>query len=67
MSVSLTRLSAAYPTIIGLDAESAMQVPDEDIPALQRGSKLAHFSWSIYICMLFAFKGVMLCFFKKVG
>lgn len=58
---------AAYPTIIALDEDTAMQVLDEDIPALERGSKVAHFSWSMYICMLFAFKGVILCFFKKVG
>lgn len=44
-----------------------MQVPDEDIPLLERGSKIAHFSWTMYICMIFSFKGVMLCFLKKVG
>lgn len=44
-----------------------MQVPDERIGLIQRGSKLAHFSWTIYICMIFSFKGVMLSLFRKVG
>lgn len=60
-------LSANYPTNIGLDKETAMQVPDDKVPLLVRGSKIAHFSWTMYICMIFAFKGVMLCLFRKVG
>lgn len=43
-----------------------MQVPDERIPSIQRGSKIAHFSWTMYICMIFSFKGVMLTLFRKV-
>jgi hypothetical protein len=58
---------ATYPTNIGLNEVTAMQVPDERIPSIQSGSKIAHFSWTMYICMIFSFKGVMLNLFRKVG
>ena len=63
----LTYSVAKYPTNIGLNEVTAMQVPDERIPSIQRGSKIAHFSWTMYICMIFSFKGVMLTLFRKVG
>lgn len=66
-SLGANSLSAKYPTNIGLDKETAMQVPDDMVPLLVRGSKIAHFSWTMYICMIFSFKGVMLCLFRKVG
>jgi hypothetical protein len=44
-----------------------MLIPDEEIPAWERGSKLAHASWTIYICELFAFKGVLLTLFCKIS
>ena len=62
----LTYSVAKYPTNIGLNEVTAMQVPDERIPSIQRGSKIAHFSWTMYICMIFSFKGVMLTLFRKV-
>lgn len=60
-------VKAEFPTIIGLNAETALLVPDDRIAAYQRGSTIAHFDWVVYICMVFSFKGVMLCVLRKFG
>ncbi|KAG9258515.1 uncharacterized protein F5Z01DRAFT_689896 [Emericellopsis atlantica] len=57
---------ADFPTIIPLNAETALEVPKSEYAALKRGSTLAHFSWTMYLCMIFAFKGVMLSLLRRV-
>lgn len=56
-----------WPTIIELNEETAWEVPKEKYPAMERGSKVAHFSWTMYICMVFAFKGVMLSLLRRLA
>ncbi|KAI6782599.1 uncharacterized protein J7T54_003611 [Emericellopsis cladophorae] len=55
-----------FPTIIPLNAETALEVPKSEYAALEKGSMLAHFSWTMYLCMIFAFKGVMLSLLRRV-
>ncbi|KAJ3495092.1 hypothetical protein NLG97_g3639 [Lecanicillium saksenae] len=56
-----------YPSNGALDEQSAMALSDEEAQLYVTGSKMVHFSWVIYICMVFSFKGVIVCWFKRVG
>ncbi|CEL02129.1 hypothetical protein ASPCAL03301 [Aspergillus calidoustus] len=53
-------------TNIGLNEESAMLVPDNQIPDMVRGSKLAFMNWIWYICYIWCLKGVLLCLYWKL-
>jgi hypothetical protein len=53
-------------TNIGLNEESAMLVPDNQIPDMVRGSKLAFMNWIWYICYIWSLKGVLLCLYWKL-
>ncbi|KAL4880657.1 hypothetical protein BJY04DRAFT_219127 [Aspergillus karnatakaensis] len=53
-------------TNIGLDAESAMLVPDSQISDMIRGSKLAFMNWIWYICYIWCLKGLLLCLYWKL-
>ncbi|KAJ6785622.1 hypothetical protein PWT90_00495 [Aphanocladium album] len=59
--------AAYYPSNGALDEHSAMALPDADVQLYIPGSKMVHFSWVIYICMVFTFKAVILCWFTRVG
>ncbi|KAI9903503.1 hypothetical protein N3K66_000032 [Trichothecium roseum] len=56
-----------YPTNVSLDEKTAMEVPDDEVPAMRHASKIALFSWTMYLCMIFSFKGVVLCLMGRVG
>lgn len=44
-----------------------MEVPDDEVPAMRHASKIVLFSWTTYLCMIFSFKGVVLCLMGRVG
>lgn len=51
---------------IGLNATTAMQVPDTQVPKLVLGSKLAFMNWIWYLCYVWCLKGVLLCLYNKL-
>ncbi|KAL3484717.1 hypothetical protein BJX62DRAFT_248176 [Aspergillus germanicus] len=53
-------------TNIGLNEETAMLVPESQIPDMIRGSKLAFMNWIWYICYIWCLKGVLLCLYWKL-
>lgn len=55
-----------YGNNIGLNAQTAMQVPDEQVPRLELGSKLAFMNWIWYLCYIWCLKGVLLCLYNKL-
>ncbi|GIZ38613.1 hypothetical protein CKM354_000202500 [Cercospora kikuchii] len=52
---------------IGLDEATAMQVPDDKLPRMILGSKLAVINWYWYITLLWSLKGVLLMVYVKLG
>ncbi|KAL3463504.1 hypothetical protein BJX64DRAFT_256842 [Aspergillus heterothallicus] len=55
-----------FGTNIGLNAETAMAVPDSQIDDMIFGSKLAFMNWIWYICYIWCLKGVLLCLYWKL-
>ncbi|BCS23518.1 uncharacterized protein APUU_31743A [Aspergillus puulaauensis] len=53
-------------TNIGLDAETAMAVPESQFENMILGSKLAFMNWIWYICYIWCLKGVLLCLYWKL-
>ncbi|KAL4966032.1 uncharacterized protein BDV14DRAFT_199481 [Aspergillus stella-maris] len=53
-------------TNIGLNEETAMQVPEAQIPDMILGSKLAFMNWIWYMCYIWCLKGVLLCLYWKL-
>ncbi|KAL4938769.1 hypothetical protein BDV06DRAFT_231539 [Aspergillus oleicola] len=53
-------------TNIGLNEQTAMQVPESQIPNMILGSKLAFMNWIWYICYIWCLKGVLLCLYWKL-
>lgn len=55
-----------YGNNIGLNAVTAMEVPDSKIALMTLGSKLAFTNWIWYISYLWSLKGVLLCLYWKL-
>jgi len=51
---------------IGLNAKTAMLVPESKIPNMILGSKLAFMNWIWYLCYMWCLKGVLLCVYWKL-
>lgn len=51
---------------IGLNEESAMAIPDEDLPRLIKGSKHAFVAWVCYIVLVWNLKGVLLLLYSRL-
>lgn len=51
---------------IGLNAETAMLVPESQIPDMVLGSKLAFMNWIWYMSYIWCLKGVLLCLYWKL-
>lgn len=51
---------------IGLTTETAMLVPDSQVPQLVTGSKLAFTNWIWYMCYIWCLKSVLLCLYWKL-
>lgn len=55
-----------YGNNIGLNEQTAMLVPDAQVPHLELGSKLAFMNWIWYLCYIWCLKGVLLCLYNKL-
>ncbi|KAE8356256.1 hypothetical protein BDV28DRAFT_127282 [Aspergillus coremiiformis] len=51
---------------VGLNDQTAMQVPDNRIPTLVLGSKLTFLSWVWYIFYIWCLKGMLMCRYTKL-
>lgn len=74
---------ASFGNNIGLNAQTAMEVPDSKVADLTMGSKLAwvkqarrsyvgadksrFMNWMWYICLIWCLKGVLLTIYVKLG
>ncbi|KAJ5322526.1 hypothetical protein N7452_010815 [Penicillium brevicompactum] len=63
---SLTSTPGVFGNNIGLNTQTAMLVPDNKVPAMILGSKLAFMNWIWYICYIWCLKGVLLCLYWKL-
>ncbi|KAJ5354128.1 hypothetical protein N7541_006692 [Penicillium brevicompactum] len=59
-------LLGVFGNNIGLNTQTAMLVPDNKVPAMILGSKLAFMNWIWYICYIWCLKGVLLCLYWKL-
>lgn len=51
---------------IGLDEKSALEVPDDQVPILRKGSIQAFIAWLSYIFMVWSFKGVLMFLYNRL-
>ncbi|KAF7596036.1 hypothetical protein BBP40_003816 [Aspergillus hancockii] len=65
-TVTLYYCTDVYGSNIGLNAETAELVPDEQVPTLRKGSICAFVAWVTYICMVWAFKGVLVFLYNRL-
>ncbi|CAK4033715.1 hypothetical protein AC578_739 [Lecanosticta acicola] len=52
---------------VGLNAQTALAVPDDQVASLAMGSKLAFINWIWYINLLWSLKGVLMVIYFKLG
>ncbi|KAF2214426.1 hypothetical protein CERZMDRAFT_95695 [Cercospora zeae-maydis SCOH1-5] len=60
-------LVTVFGNNIGLNDVTAMEVPDDKLPKMELGSKLAFTLWYWYITLLWSLKGVLLTVYFKLG
>ncbi|KXT03794.1 hypothetical protein AC578_739 [Pseudocercospora eumusae] len=60
-------LLTSFGNNIGMNAQSAMEVPDWKVPDLTLGSKLAFLNWFWYINLIWCLKGILLMVYVKLG
>ncbi|KAI1139214.1 hypothetical protein F5Y05DRAFT_341416 [Hypoxylon sp. FL0543] len=51
---------------INLNEQTALEVPDSEVPRLILGSKLAYSAWVFYILGIWTLKGVLLCLYNRL-
>ncbi|KAI9667258.1 MAG: hypothetical protein M1821_000072 [Bathelium mastoideum] len=56
-----------YGNNIGLNDQTAMEVPASKVPSLVLGSKLAFMNWIWYLCFIWSLKGVLLSLYAKMA
>ncbi|KAJ6117924.1 hypothetical protein N7523_005731 [Penicillium sp. IBT 18751x] len=66
MQTVIIYLLELYGTNIGLDAQTAMLVPESQMHDMILGSQLAFMNWIWYICFIWCLKGVMLCLYWRL-
>ncbi|KAL4952924.1 hypothetical protein BDW69DRAFT_184931 [Aspergillus filifer] len=66
MTVTLYLCTAVYSSNIGLDDETAMQVPDDEVRSYRIGSVCAFVAWLAYILAVWAFKGVLVFLYTRL-
>ncbi|KAK1148462.1 hypothetical protein N8T08_009467 [Aspergillus melleus] len=55
-----------YGSNIGLTEKTAMEVPDEEVLILRKGSIFAFVAWLSYIFMVWSFKGVLMFLYGRL-
>ncbi|KAL4930347.1 uncharacterized protein BDV17DRAFT_259442 [Aspergillus undulatus] len=66
MTVTLHLCTAVYSSNIGLNEESALQVPDSELHSYKLGSVHAFVAWIAYILAVWAFKGVLVILCTRI-
>ncbi|BCS17649.1 uncharacterized protein APUU_10477S [Aspergillus puulaauensis] len=66
MTVTLYLCTAVYSSNIGLDTETALQVPDSEVALYKIGSVCAFVAWLAYILAVWAFKGVLVFLYTRL-
>ncbi|BCR98263.1 uncharacterized protein AKAW2_31582A [Aspergillus luchuensis] len=64
--VFLYLCTAVYGSNIGLNATTAAEVPDDQVPSLTKGSIYAFLAWLSYILMVWSFKGVLVFLYNRL-
>ncbi|XHF99972.1 hypothetical protein AWENTII_003449 [Aspergillus wentii] len=59
-------LMDVYGSNIGLNNETAMQIPDSEVGRLRQGSIFAFIAWLSYIFMVWSFKGVLMFLYNRI-
>ncbi|KAL4951926.1 hypothetical protein BDW69DRAFT_185888 [Aspergillus filifer] len=65
-TVFLYLCTDVYGSNIGLNEQSALEVPDSQVGALREGSIYAFISWLAYIFMVWSFKGVLIFLYSRL-
>ena len=55
-----------YGSNIGLNEKTAELIPDEKVSDIRKGSICAFIAWVTYICMVWAFKGVLVFLYNRL-
>ncbi|KAH8433347.1 uncharacterized protein LDX57_010982 [Aspergillus melleus] len=66
MQTVIIHLLSIFGNNIGLNEQTAMQVPESKVPDMILGSKLAFMNWIWYLCYIWCLKGVLLCLYHKM-
>ncbi|OJJ55947.1 hypothetical protein ASPSYDRAFT_60095 [Aspergillus sydowii CBS 593.65] len=66
MTVTLYLCTAVYSSNIGLNAETALQIPDSEVGLYKIGSVCAFVAWLAYILAVWAFKGVLVFLYTRL-
>ncbi|KAL4932958.1 uncharacterized protein BDV17DRAFT_299478 [Aspergillus undulatus] len=65
-TVFLYLCTDVYASNIGLNEETAAQVPDDQVEFLRKGSIFAFIAWLSYIFMVWSFKAVLLFLYSRL-
>ncbi|GME23932.1 uncharacterized protein K452DRAFT_318259 [Neofusicoccum parvum] len=66
LQTTLCKLMTIYGYNTGLTTETALLVPDSQLPSLVLGSKIAFGVWITYICYVWSLKIVLLSLYRRV-
>ncbi|KAE8347035.1 hypothetical protein BDV24DRAFT_158029 [Aspergillus arachidicola] len=65
-TVTLYYCTDVYGSNIGLNEKTAELIPDEKVSGIRKGSICAFIAWITYICMVWAFKGVLVFLYNRL-
>ncbi|KAL2827219.1 hypothetical protein BDW59DRAFT_179220 [Aspergillus cavernicola] len=66
MTATLHLCTAVYSSNIGLDTETALQVPDSEVNSYKIGSVCAFVAWLAYILAVWSFKAVLVFLYTRL-
>ncbi|KAE8373715.1 hypothetical protein BDV26DRAFT_296705 [Aspergillus bertholletiae] len=65
-TVTLYYCSDIYGSNIGLNEKTAALIPEDKVSDIRKGSICAFIAWVTYICMVWAFKGVLVFLYNRL-
>ncbi|KAL4779017.1 hypothetical protein BJX76DRAFT_341893 [Aspergillus varians] len=66
MIVMLYLCTVVYPSNIGLNEETALQIPDSEVPSYKIGSVCGFIAWLAYILAVWSFKAVLVFLYTRL-
>ncbi|KAL5044880.1 hypothetical protein BDW71DRAFT_198762 [Aspergillus fruticulosus] len=66
MTVTLYLCTTVYKSNIGLNTQTALEVPDSEVPMYKTGSVCAFVAWLAYILAVWAFKAVLVFLYTRL-